>query len=267
MIWISTLGTAVPSCWWCVPSCGGGEDHPLAAVYRCCFGCASRWARVPINRVKRTTSWRRKTPIAPRVMVLCRCCLRCYVRTTRRSAIKTNASIVSINVDRLLHDSPDRQGSLASPIHNKNANADFVRLRADVSLQQGLYVEPKRAREVLKDYAGADPADLPNDPELFNLLQTGGLDKFLHLVFARSVSAQKVVDAVVDAVTGVSPDVLDRCVSMSWRAGAGIHGLPPARVRAVHACPSFRRVSCSRPSYLDVGHCLPFGVEGLSSPL
>ncbi|CAM9574075.1 unnamed protein product, partial [Hapterophycus canaliculatus] len=78
----------------------------------------------------------------------------------------------------------------------------------------GLYVEPKRAREVLKDYAGADPASLPNDPELFKLLQTGGLDKFLHLVFARNVSAQKVVDAVVDAVKGVSADVLDRCVSL-----------------------------------------------------
>lgn len=76
----------------------------------------------------------------------------------------------------------------------------------------GLYVEPKGARRALKKYAGADPAKLSNDASLFKSLgQAGGFNKYLHLVFARVVGAQKVVDALT-AVTGVREDVLSKWV-------------------------------------------------------
>lgn len=81
-----------------------------------------------------------------------------------------------------------------------------------------LYVDPKGARGALKKYAGSDPASLSKDKSLFKVLgQAGGFAKYLHLVFARSVGAQKVVDALT-AVKGVGKDVLDRCAHAGgWR--------------------------------------------------
>lgn len=78
------------------------------------------------------------------------------------------------------------------------------------SLTAGLYVDPKGARGALKKYAGSDPASLSKDKSLFKVLgQAGGFSKYLHLVFARSVGAQKVVDALT-SVKGVGQDVIDR---------------------------------------------------------
>lgn len=74
----------------------------------------------------------------------------------------------------------------------------------------GLYVEPKGARGALKKYAGSDPASLKSDASLFKVLgEAGGFHKYLHLVFARGVAAQKVVDALT-SVKGVREDVLAR---------------------------------------------------------
>lgn len=58
--------------------------------------------------------------------------------------------------------------------------------------------------------------------------QAGGFSKYLHLVFARSVGAQKVVDALT-SVQGVGRDVLDRCgvgvgVPAALAGGAGGRG-------------------------------------------
>lgn len=93
------------------------------------------------------------------------------------------------------------------------------------SLATGLYVDPKGARGALKKYAGLDPASLSKDKSLFKALgQAGGFAKYLHLVFARSVGAQKVVDALT-SVKGVSKDVLDRCVGRGeGRVGGGAVG-------------------------------------------
>lgn len=89
------------------------------------------------------------------------------------------------------------------------------------SMKQGLYVEAKGARGALKKYAGSDPAALSKDKSLFKVLgQPGGFAKYLHLVFARSVGAQKVVDALT-SVKGVGQDVLDRCV---WWTDRGKRG-------------------------------------------
>lgn len=78
---------------------------------------------------------------------------------------------------------------------------------------QGLYVEPKGARKALKSYAGRDPQELSKDKSVYRVLGgAGDFSKYLHLVFARSVGAQKVVDAFT-AVKGVNQDVLDKCVS------------------------------------------------------
>lgn len=74
----------------------------------------------------------------------------------------------------------------------------------------GLYVEPKGARGALKKYAGSDPASLRSNASLFKVLgEAGGFHKYLHLVFARGVAAQKVVDALT-SVKGVREDVLAR---------------------------------------------------------
>lgn len=74
----------------------------------------------------------------------------------------------------------------------------------------GLYVEPKGARGALKKYAGADPEKLRDDASLFKVLgQAGGFNRYLHLVFARGVGAQKVVDALT-SVKDVREDVLTR---------------------------------------------------------
>lgn len=74
----------------------------------------------------------------------------------------------------------------------------------------GLYVEPKGARGSLKKYAGADPKALRKDDALFKTLgQAGGFSKCLHLVFARSVGAHKVVDALT-SVKGVREEILTK---------------------------------------------------------
>ena len=81
-------------------------------------------------------------------------------------------------------------------------------------------MDPKGARGALKRYAGSDPASLSKDKSLFKVLgQAGGFSKYLHLVFARSVGAQKVVDALT-SVKGVGKDVLDRCVGGGRRRHA-----------------------------------------------
>lgn len=74
----------------------------------------------------------------------------------------------------------------------------------------GLYVEAKGARGSLKKYAGADPKALRKDDSLFKVLgQAGGFAKYLHLVFARSVGAHKVVDALT-SVKGVREEILTK---------------------------------------------------------
>ena len=74
----------------------------------------------------------------------------------------------------------------------------------------GLYVDPKGARGSLEKYAGVDPKALSKDRTLYKTLgQAGGFTKYLHLVFARSVGAQKVVDALT-SVKGVREDVLTK---------------------------------------------------------
>lgn len=76
----------------------------------------------------------------------------------------------------------------------------------------GLYVDSKSARGALKKYSGLDPSQLRKDASLFKTLgQPGGFARYLHLVFARGLGAQKVVDALT-AVKGVNDDVLSRCV-------------------------------------------------------
>lgn len=76
----------------------------------------------------------------------------------------------------------------------------------------GLYVDPKGARGALKKFAGADPGELKGDGSLFKILgQPGGFTKYLHLVFARSVTAQKVVDALT-SVQGVDEKILERYI-------------------------------------------------------
>ncbi|CBJ33403.1 Similar to Chalcone Isomerase [Ectocarpus siliculosus] len=79
----------------------------------------------------------------------------------------------------------------------------------------GLYVEPKGARKALKSYAGRDPEELSKDKSVYRVLGgAGDFSKYLHLVFARSVGAQKVVDAFT-AVKGVNQDVLDKFSSLT----------------------------------------------------
>lgn len=74
----------------------------------------------------------------------------------------------------------------------------------------GLYVDAKPARGALKKFAGAEPSTLKKDASLFKILgQAGGFTKYLHLVFARVVNAQKVVDALT-SVKDVKEDVLAR---------------------------------------------------------
>lgn len=107
--------------------------------------------------------------------------------------------------------------ALHRPLHNKCSPPLLYSLIACTwprppSLTTGLYVDPKGARGALKKFAGSDPASLRKDKSLFKVLgQAGGFSKYLHLVFARSVGAQKVVDALT-SVNGVGKGVLDRWV-------------------------------------------------------
>lgn len=74
----------------------------------------------------------------------------------------------------------------------------------------GLYVDPRPARGALKKYAQSDPAKLKGDASVFKVLEhPGGFTKYLHLVFARTVGAHKVVDALT-SMKGVDMKVLDR---------------------------------------------------------
>lgn len=85
----------------------------------------------------------------------------------------------------------------------------------------GLYVEPKGARGALNKYIGSDPAGLTKDSSVFKILGSAGFNKYLHLVFARSVGAKKVVEALT-SVKGVHKDVLDR---LDKRRGQGLNGV------------------------------------------
>ncbi|CAM9565800.1 unnamed protein product [Choristocarpus tenellus] len=77
----------------------------------------------------------------------------------------------------------------------------------------GLYVDAKPAKGTLKNFKGKKPAKLSGDASLYKVLGQPGFTKYLHLIFARAVEAQKVVDALT-AVKGVSSDVLSSFSSM-----------------------------------------------------
>lgn len=97
----------------------------------------------------------------------------------------------------------------------------------------GLYVDPKGARGPLKKFAGSDPSKLSKDASLFTALGKAGFTKYLHLVFARSVGAQQVVDALT-SVKGVSEEALSRCARRA-RAGCS-EGLVWLRGERVLTC-------------------------------
>ncbi|CAM9518047.1 unnamed protein product, partial [Sphacelaria rigidula] len=78
----------------------------------------------------------------------------------------------------------------------------------------GLYVETKPAKHALKKFGDDDPIKLRTDDSVFDALGVhnsfgAGFKKYLHLVFARSVSAAKVVDSLT-ALKGVNKETLDR---------------------------------------------------------
>lgn len=74
----------------------------------------------------------------------------------------------------------------------------------------GLYVDQKPAKGALKKFARAEPGKLWADGSVFKVFgEQGGFTKYLHLVFSRSVGAQKVVDALT-SVKGVDEKILSR---------------------------------------------------------
>lgn len=80
----------------------------------------------------------------------------------------------------------------------------------------GLYVETRPAKHALKKFGDDDPVKLRTDDSVFDALGVhnsfgAGFKKYLHLIFARTVSAAKVVDSLT-ALKGVNKETLDRCV-------------------------------------------------------
>ncbi len=104
----------------------------------------------------------------------------------------------------------------------------------------GLYVEGKGARSALKKFADLDPHSASKDKDLFKVLgQAGGFSKYLHLIFARGVGAQRVVDAFT-SVKDVDQEVLNMCVGLAGggtarSGGRGGHVLGKGGGRGVHA--------------------------------
>lgn len=72
----------------------------------------------------------------------------------------------------------------------------------------GLYVDPAQAGKALGAFKGKAADALANDEGFYKALASSSLDKALHLVFARSVPAGKVVDALT-ALEGVDKAVLE----------------------------------------------------------
>ncbi|CAN0227524.1 unnamed protein product [Discosporangium mesarthrocarpum] len=84
----------------------------------------------------------------------------------------------------------------------------------------GLYVEAKAARGALKTFKGISPETLSGDASLYKALGNPGFTKYLHLIFARGVEAQKVVDALT-SVKGVSEEALSSFSSLILEAISG----------------------------------------------
>lgn len=115
----------------------------------------------------------------------------------------------------------DEATGLSLPRHKKFSKTELTCLGVGVRAKKiaiakvnvysvGLYVEPKGARRALKKFAGSDPEKLHKDASLYKILgQAGGFTKYLHLVFARTVGAKKVVDALT-SVKGVSEAALSQ---------------------------------------------------------
>lgn len=74
----------------------------------------------------------------------------------------------------------------------------------------GLYIDPKAGRGALKKFSGVDESKLKGDKALYGTLGSPGFMKYLHLVFARSLPAQKVAEALTSVEGTASPEILGR---------------------------------------------------------